>query len=147
MKKSIGMSKFYLLILLVAGMISCQEKNEVVLFEPSSVSFDPALDNFKGSPGDILNMNVIVEGESSFVNFKKIKLVGGQMEEESFLLETMDEQYPVPYHYEFSYVLKEDEIGKAITFSFRIESEISDPQRGRMTIMGLEDLKIITVAP
>jgi len=141
------MSKLYLLIMLMAGMISCQEKNEVVLFEPSSVSFDPALDTFTGSPGDIINMNVIIDGESSFVNLKEIKSVGGQIEEETYILETKDDQYQVPYNYEFLYVLREDEIGKDITFSFRIESIISDHQRGRMTTMGLKDLKILTVAP
>jgi len=147
MEKSISIVKLYSLIILMVVMISCQEKNEVIIFEPSSVSFDPALDTFTGSPGDILNMNVIVDGESSFVNLKKIKFVGGEIEEETFILETTDEQYPVPNNYAFSYELKEDEIGKEVTFSFRIESEISDPQRGRMTTMGMKDLKITTVAP
>jgi len=144
MEKSISIVKLYSLIILMVVMISCQEKNEVILFEPSSVSFDPALDTFTGSPGDILNMNVIVDGESSFVNLKKIKFVDGELEEETFILETKDEQYPVPYDYEFSYALREDEIGKEITFSFRIESEISDPQRGRMTTMGMKDITILT---
>jgi len=144
MERSISILKFYLFIILLAGMINCQEKNDIIIFEPSLVSFDPALDTFPGSPSDILNMNVIVDGESSFVNLKKIKFVGEQIEEETFILETTEEQYPVPYNFVFSYELKEDEIGKEVTFSFRIESEISDPQRGRMTTMGMKDIKIIT---
>jgi len=146
MEKSISFVKFYLLVMLMTGMISCQEENEVILFEPSSVSFDPALDTFTGSPGDTLNMNVIVDGESDFVNLKKIKFVGGQIEEETYILETMDEQYPVPYNYEFSYALKQEEIGKEITFSFRIISEISSPH-SKMTTMSLRDVNIKTVAP
>lgn len=145
MKKLILFIGSYLLIILVAGSIGCQEEAEGVLFEPSTVSFDPSITNFTGLPGDTLNLKVIVDGESDFKNLKKMKFSNGKIVNETFILETQVQPYTVPYIYLFEYVLQENEIGKKITFSFRVESEIGDPPRGRMTTMSMQDLIITTI--
>jgi len=147
MKLSATIIKSLLILLLIAGLIGCREDIEMVIFEPSELSFNPPLTTFNGQPGDDISMEVNINGESTFKNLKLVKFLSSEIEEEFYILPTKEEQYAVPYQYLFNYTLKPEEIGKIVRFSFIMESEISDPQKGRMTVSTIKNLDVITIAP
>ncbi len=141
MKKTI---QKYLLLTTLAFVISACGREEDIAPSPTmpSISFSPEIDTFSGQPGDSLNLIVNIDGERGFSSFTIEKYDGQTLLNSDAIEDAGKAHIPVPYSYDFSYVLREEDIDKAIKLLFVMQSALYLPDGGVMTGIHPKELKI-----
>ncbi len=136
---------FLIVILAAAAFQACRsdEATGIPLRMPE-MSFKPDIEAFTGKPGDVLELNVIIDGESNFTSFYILKF-----EEEAFLDMIMIEpeengEIPVPYEHNFSYELTEAEVGQTIILTFVMQASIALADGSRVINNHQKELTITT---
>lgn len=120
-----------IIVLISVGLLSCGELQEIPdPLPPTTISFDPPIDEFEGRPGDVLELKINIEGRSGFNHLYLIKTIGDVEVEESNFKERREENYGTPFSMDFSYTLLESEIGLDVKLTFMAEIINRTPSGG-----------------
>ena len=123
-----AVNRIFLIVWITIGLLSCGERQEIPdSFPPTTINFDPSIDVFEGRPGEVLELQLNIEGPLGFNHLFLRKTVAGGEAEITALKEMQEEHYDTPFSMDFSYTLKEQEVGQEIKLTFMVGTAVKIP--------------------